>query len=87
MGSTQYVLHHFEDELLDANKKIFFEKIKSKFPSSLNLKLNYCDSKDCFFKKTRHKNDKLIPLQKETIEFKFEVYKNLLNQNMIIIII
>ncbi|CAF1113579.1 unnamed protein product, partial [Brachionus calyciflorus] len=39
-----------------------------------------CDSLDCFFKETRHKIDiKNIPLQKETIDFKFELYKNLMN--------
>ncbi|CAF1087105.1 unnamed protein product [Brachionus calyciflorus] len=44
------------------------------------MKINNCDSLDCFFKETRNKIDPIsIPLQKETIEFKFELYKNLLN--------
>ncbi|CAF1125043.1 unnamed protein product, partial [Brachionus calyciflorus] len=72
-------------KLLNVNTKIFFEKIKSKYHSyyiNLNLNRNSCDSLDCFFKETRHKVDPTsIPLQKETIDFKFELYKNLLNLN------
>lgn len=72
------LIYFFEKELLNLNFKVFLNKSKSRYNNEFpQVRFRNCDDLECFFKQTRNKIDvDCIPLQKETIEFKFDLYKN-----------
>ena len=66
------------------NRKFLINKVNSSL-TNLNLKLNidFCNSLDCFYNEVKklnnYSNSKNVYLLKETIDFRFEFFKNVAN--------
>ena len=78
------LLYYFEDNLIDLNKRFFFED--KNFISNSNIIVdeitisNTCDSIDCYFKNIKKPvNPNNFFIQKSSIDFQFEFYKNISN--------
>ena len=78
------LLNSFENELLSLNKKILISKVNNSL-TNVNLKFNidYCNSLDCFYNEVKKlnsfSNSNNVYLLKETIDFRFEFFKNISN--------
>jgi len=80
------ILISFENNLLDFNKRIFFEEKNYQNKNSMisvNNEIevsNYCDSVDCYFSKIKKPiNPSCFNIQQPSFEFSLEFFKNISN--------